>query len=248
MGSENGVDRMDKNKSRTDLLAAGRKKLQQFRQKKDGKGSSSQGKSLKKSSKSEQPEADVDAASTAGKPTGSLVPEGESASPSHVDSNQGVMDSNSTKNSLAPEIDVAAVDSSSVIVTPESGMVETSLACDAVLPPQGGDVPSSVPNEGESTENADAEAARAVPSSTVDIPVLDGETKDADVSVVADVSTLSTLADTEKGETVTVEMDNANREVRLESSASQEVPDTTLIQVRGDQVTDGRCRKQMVQV
>lgn len=196
---------------------------------------------MKKSSKSEQHEADIDAASTAGKPTGSLVPEGESASPSLVDSNQGVMDSNSTENSLASEIDVAAVDTSSVIVTPESGMVETSSACDAVLPPQGGDVPSSVPNEGESTENADAEAARGVPSSTVDIPVLDGETKDADVSVVADVSTLSTLADTDKGETVTVEMDNANREVRLESSASQEVPDTTLIQVRGDQVTDVGC-------
>ncbi|XP_047259763.1 trans-Golgi network-localized SYP41-interacting protein 1 isoform X1 [Capsicum annuum] len=32
---------MDKNKSRTDLLAAGRKKLQQFRQKKDGKGGKS---------------------------------------------------------------------------------------------------------------------------------------------------------------------------------------------------------------
>lgn len=32
---------MDKNKNRTDLLAAGRKKLQQFRQKKDGKGGKS---------------------------------------------------------------------------------------------------------------------------------------------------------------------------------------------------------------
>lgn len=30
MGSENGVDRMDKNKSRTDLLAAGRKKVLVF--------------------------------------------------------------------------------------------------------------------------------------------------------------------------------------------------------------------------
>ncbi|KAL9439839.1 hypothetical protein AB3S75_018663 [Citrus x aurantiifolia] len=230
---------MDKNKSRTDMLAAGRKKLQQFRQKKDGKGSSSQGKSLKKSGKSEQHEADIDAASTAGKPTGSLVPEGESASPSHVDSNLGVMDSNSIENSLAPEIDVAAVDSSSVVVTPESCMVEISLARDAVLSPQGGDVPSSVPNEGERMQNTDTEAARAVPSSTVDIPVLDGETKDADISVVTDGSTQSILADTDKRETVTVEMENANRDGRLESPASQEVPDTTLIQVRGDQEADG---------
>ncbi|KAK4801557.1 hypothetical protein SAY86_022044 [Trapa natans] len=45
---------MDKNKNRTDLLAAGRKKLQQFRQKKDVKVGTSQGKSSKKASKSEQ--------------------------------------------------------------------------------------------------------------------------------------------------------------------------------------------------
>ncbi|PKI61286.1 hypothetical protein CRG98_018312 [Punica granatum] len=55
---------MEKNKNRTDLLAAGRKKLQQFRQKKDGKGETSQGKSTKKPSKSEQLESNaVDAAS-----------------------------------------------------------------------------------------------------------------------------------------------------------------------------------------
>lgn len=38
---------MDKNKNRTDLLAAGRKKLQQYRQKKDGKGGKSSGKGSK---------------------------------------------------------------------------------------------------------------------------------------------------------------------------------------------------------
>ncbi|PKA57560.1 hypothetical protein AXF42_Ash018535 [Apostasia shenzhenica] len=43
---------MDKNKSRTDLLAAGRKKLQQFRQKKDNKGGSSH---VKSSSRASQP-------------------------------------------------------------------------------------------------------------------------------------------------------------------------------------------------
>ncbi|KAK9077808.1 hypothetical protein SSX86_006146 [Deinandra increscens subsp. villosa] len=43
---------MDKNKNRTDLLAAGRKKLQQYRQKKDGKGS-------KSSSKANKPDSDV---------------------------------------------------------------------------------------------------------------------------------------------------------------------------------------------
>ncbi|KAI3505518.1 hypothetical protein L1887_27649 [Cichorium endivia] len=43
---------MDKNKNRTDLLAAGRKKLQQYRQKKDGKGS-------KSSNKANKPDGDV---------------------------------------------------------------------------------------------------------------------------------------------------------------------------------------------
>ncbi|KAK4792788.1 hypothetical protein SAY86_023223 [Trapa natans] len=57
---------MDKNKNRTDLLAAGRKKLQQFRQKKDVKDGTSQGKSQKMASKSEQLESSaVDAASRA---------------------------------------------------------------------------------------------------------------------------------------------------------------------------------------
>ncbi|KAM7264917.1 hypothetical protein ACFE04_002600 [Oxalis oulophora] len=53
---------MDKNKNRTDLLAAGRKKLQQYRQKKDGSSdtSSSRGKSSKKSNKSRQHEHDPD--------------------------------------------------------------------------------------------------------------------------------------------------------------------------------------------
>ncbi|KAF3976060.1 hypothetical protein CMV_000705 [Castanea mollissima] len=60
---------MDKNKSRTDLLAAGRKKLQQYRQKKEGKGSASHGKSSKKSGKSDQHEGDADESSTTPVPT-----------------------------------------------------------------------------------------------------------------------------------------------------------------------------------
>ncbi|KAK8550603.1 hypothetical protein V6N13_119119 [Hibiscus sabdariffa] len=66
---------MDKNKNRTDLLAVGRQKLQQFRKKKDGKGNNSRGKSSKKSKKS-----DADAASSVAKPeVPSLASEGETA-------------------------------------------------------------------------------------------------------------------------------------------------------------------------
>ncbi|PWA93607.1 hypothetical protein CTI12_AA068940 [Artemisia annua] len=55
---------MDKNKNnRTDLLAAGRKKLQQYRQKKDGKGSKSSGKANKP-----DPDVVTDESSSAAKP------------------------------------------------------------------------------------------------------------------------------------------------------------------------------------
>ncbi|KAI4379747.1 hypothetical protein MLD38_006001 [Melastoma candidum] len=57
---------MDKNKSRTDLLAAGRKKLQQFRQKKDGKGNGAHGKSSRKQGKSEQVEDGTEPGATSG--------------------------------------------------------------------------------------------------------------------------------------------------------------------------------------
>ncbi|KAG0466779.1 hypothetical protein HPP92_018359 [Vanilla planifolia] len=51
---------MDKSKSRTDMLAAGRKKLQQFRQKKDNKGGGSLGKSSSKAEKLEKEGAAVE--------------------------------------------------------------------------------------------------------------------------------------------------------------------------------------------
>uniref|UniRef100_M4D479 Uncharacterized protein n=1 Tax=Brassica campestris TaxID=3711 RepID=M4D479_BRACM len=67
-GSKSRVNRMDKKKNRADPLAAGRQKLQQFRQKKadkstdhkkDPKGSTSQGKSSKKSGKKHEPKPDT---------------------------------------------------------------------------------------------------------------------------------------------------------------------------------------------
>lgn len=82
---------MDKNKSRTDLLAAGRKKLQQFRQKKENKGSASHGKTSKKSGKAEQHETDDDASSTTSIPiASSQVTEKEIAA--HDDSDLEIVD------------------------------------------------------------------------------------------------------------------------------------------------------------
>lgn len=105
---------MDKNKNRTDLLAAGRKKLQQYRQKKDGKGSKSSGKANK-------PERDVfvgDSSSVA------------KSSPEQVSATELVELSPqaSTDTSVATNADVAAPDRSSTSVAP----IEVSKVDDSV--------------------------------------------------------------------------------------------------------------------
>lgn len=105
---------MDKNKNRTDLLAAGRKKLQQYRQKKDNK-SSNQGKSLNKASKSEH-EVDADVASSAMKQQRDSPHIPEDDIKLHLDSDKVVVDSpsNPTENSMATQLDVSPVDQSSL--------------------------------------------------------------------------------------------------------------------------------------
>ncbi|KAM5565397.1 trans-Golgi network-localized SYP41-interacting protein 1-like [Rosa sericea] len=152
---------MDKDKSRTDLLAAGRKKLQQFRQKKD-KGSGSQGKSTKKSGKSEQHGAVADAVSTATKPTASTKNSGKSEQheavadavstatkptassqvhdgeiKSAVGSNSGTVntsESNSVENSADSDTSVAVAGPSAVLIPQEKSVVETELGENAESP------------------------------------------------------------------------------------------------------------------
>ncbi|KAK3213053.1 hypothetical protein Dsin_017759 [Dipteronia sinensis] len=233
----------DKNKSRSDLLKAGRKKLQQFREKKDGKGgssSSSHGKSSKKASKSDQHQSDTDAASSATMSTISSLPEVEDVS--NVDSDLRVVDSDLMENSLAPETDVASVDPSSVVITPEEGIVDASLAHDTELPPlQSGvsDADSTVPKNKESTQIVDAEESRAMPSATLGAPVLEGETKHADNSGITNLTASSASVDTAEE---VAEMDTVNGKEREELLPSQKViPDTFLIQSSGDQVTDVGC-------
>ncbi|KAF5461547.1 hypothetical protein F2P56_017634 [Juglans regia] len=60
----NGTDWMDKNMTRIDLLSAGRKKLQQFHQKKESKISTGHRKSSRKYGEAEQHEPDAGASST----------------------------------------------------------------------------------------------------------------------------------------------------------------------------------------
>lgn len=117
---------MDKNKSRTDMLAAGRKKLQQYRQKKDGKGSSSHAKSSKKFSKSEQLEPNADEVSNIANST--ETPQVlEAVSPK--DSDMGVLDSSvshSTESLATSHVDIVAVDSLSMSITPETALDDSS--------------------------------------------------------------------------------------------------------------------------
>ncbi|GFZ08220.1 hypothetical protein Acr_20g0000280 [Actinidia rufa] len=118
---------MDKNKNRTDLLAAGRKRLQQFRQKKDSKGSKSSG----KAGKSER-DSDADAAPDAAKPAAALlhVPDAEVRPVNESDA--VVVDSSSVTlsrdSSQSADMYIATIDPLSVVVVPETGSVTTTLA------------------------------------------------------------------------------------------------------------------------
>lgn len=234
VGSKNGVDRnrMDKNKSRTDLLAAGRKKLQQFRQKKDGKGSGS-GKSTKTSDKSEKHEADADVVSSATKPTAvPQTPEGETES--RVDANlENINSSGSHSGEISTASDINAAAPSAVPITHERNAVETLIYQNAESASQEVgfskcDVNFSATNMGESTGGTDAEVARI--SSLDSSHVMDsrGLAKDANMSISVDVSAQPTSVD-----------DTDQTKGRDEESLppSQNI-NTSLVQEREDQVTD----------
>ncbi|XP_022728943.1 golgin subfamily A member 4 isoform X2 [Durio zibethinus] len=223
---------MDKNKSRTDLLAAGRKKLQQFRQKKDGKGSSSQGMSSKRSNKSEQHESDAGAASSVAKPkVSSQVSEGEVAA---VD----LAALQSMESSLPSGLDTTAVVSSLEPIASATVNVKTVVAHNAGVPTDlvalgECDVDSSVPNGGESTQSVDSLTSTEIPCSPEDIPAFEGETKD-DV-----VPHPSASVDNMEGTVVKLDLAGVNKEMGQNPLLSQDYfPDISLSQARGDQVTD----------
>ncbi|XP_058203627.1 trans-Golgi network-localized SYP41-interacting protein 1 isoform X3 [Rhododendron vialii] len=114
----------DKNKNRTDLLAAGRKKLQQFRQKKDGKSSKSSGKAAKS-------EHDIDAdAASAAKPAAALLQVPDAVVSSVHDSNEGFVDipvAYSHGHSQSNDVDIADIDPLSVGLMLEASSVPTTL-------------------------------------------------------------------------------------------------------------------------
>ncbi|XP_012076353.1 centromere protein F isoform X2 [Jatropha curcas] len=181
---------MDKNKNRTDMLAAGRKKLQQFRQKKDSKGGSSQGKSSKKSSSPGQHESYMDSVSnTANSAALPLVLEQKPVS--QMDSNLGVLDSSvshSIENSMPPYIDIAAVDPMSIPIRTETSPTDNAnmdngamegneTNIDMLAPPAIVETTSSVEMESRNTE---AEESLHTPDMSLICARVDQVTDEAD--------------------------------------------------------------------
>uniref|UniRef100_A0A7N0R8J7 Uncharacterized protein n=1 Tax=Kalanchoe fedtschenkoi TaxID=63787 RepID=A0A7N0R8J7_KALFE len=131
---------MDKSKSRTDLLAAGRKKLQQFRQKKDGKGSgsssssSSHGKSSKKHGKVEKHDVNADSVSSDDRRSESSHFTGDEAGQQHGNSSLTKVDSSVSlsMDDVTPETDANESDRSSVILGHETDVDD--VACKSELP------------------------------------------------------------------------------------------------------------------
>ncbi|CAI8605805.1 unnamed protein product [Vicia faba] len=160
---------MDKSKSRTDLLAAGKKKLQQYRQKKDNKdnkGGSSRGKSSKKSSKHQLPESDADTDAASVTSTGSSqVTDGnvETNSDSNVVITEPIESQSLASSTAADNVD-PSVDSSSVVKTSDTGE-ETDLDSNAKFALQGRGVHEkdselSVEDQRGSSQNIGANVAK----------------------------------------------------------------------------------------
>ena len=213
------------------------RQLQQFRQKKDGKGSGS-GKSTKKSSKSEKHEADADAVSSATKPTAlTQAPEGETES--RVDANLeniSTSGSHSGEISTASDIDVASAAPSAVPITHEGNAVDTLIDKNAELASQEvgfsqHDVNFSATNDGESTAGTDAEEARVGSLDTSHVMDSGGLAKDANMSVPVDVSAQPTSVDN-------TDQTKGRDEEPLPSPESI---NTSLVQEREDQVTNVGC-------
>ncbi|TKY58240.1 sporulation-specific protein 15 isoform X4 [Spatholobus suberectus] len=249
VGSKNGVDRrMDQSKSRNDLLAAGRKKLQQFRQKKDSKGGSSRGKSSKQAGK---PESDSDAASSASISTGSSqVTDGNVEAGSHsnvVDTESS--ESQSVANSLAPDNIDPSVDSSSVVTTYDIGD-ETVLESNAELAHQvhgvyENDSMLSTQDQGKIAQDIGADVPEDVSLRTSNSLVPEGgatyDHASAPVAILSPPASVTNVV----GESVADEREGEKREELL--ILSEDIPDTFVMETREDQEADGLDMKESCQ-
>ncbi|MBA0603978.1 hypothetical protein Godav_016672, partial [Gossypium davidsonii] len=197
--------------------------LQQFRQKKDGKGSSSKGKSSKKSKKPEQHGSESDATNPVAKQTALLQ-----VSEEETTAGDSTVSQSAEKSSLPSGLDTAAfVSPVESIVSEETGNTETLAAHNDGLPAEVVTlVDFSVPNGEQSTQTVDSMTSTEIRSSSTDIPVLKGEIKHYNVLHP------SASVDTKEGTVV-------NKEMGQNSLLSaDDLPDNYLSQARGDQITD----------
>ncbi|KAK7260772.1 hypothetical protein RIF29_27069 [Crotalaria pallida] len=245
---------MDRSKNRTDLLAAGRKKLQQFRQKKDSKGSSSRGKSSKKSSKHQQHESDADADADAASgnstsATSSQVTDGnvENDNDSNVVITES-LESQSLANSLAPDNIDPSVDSSSVAITYDTGVeTEDDSNSKLVLQTQGGnDYELSVKDAGESARNSGADVTQDVFLEASDSLGSEGGATNDHVSAPGDILSPPVSVKAAVDESVPVEREGEKREESL--ILSVDIPHPSLMQTREDQEPDGLDMKKSDQM
>ncbi|KAF9661989.1 hypothetical protein SADUNF_Sadunf18G0006600 [Salix dunnii] len=224
--------------------------LQQFRQKKDSKGSSSHGRSSKNSTMSEKHESDADEASSTGKAAGlKQVREWEVKSQSDSDSGRVVSLVSSSSGAPDVNVDVVAVDPP-IPLTAETRVAETALGHDAGSAVEEGlvdenHIDSSKPYEGESSQSIDDKAARVVPLGSSDSPDSEAKTKHDDAFVSVDVSAPHKSIGTMDGTTVTGDTESQDGEDSMRPLPSQaDTPDTSSIPARGDQEADGLDSKQ----
>uniref|UniRef100_A0A1J3ILL0 Uncharacterized protein n=2 Tax=Noccaea caerulescens TaxID=107243 RepID=A0A1J3ILL0_NOCCA len=241
---------MDKKKNRSDPLAAGRQKLQQFRQKKadkstdhkkDPKASTSQGKSSKKSGKSEKHERKSDTSAVSDEPEApSNVAAGGATS--HANIGEVVVDSPQTSaNALAHE-DVPVHGSSSEPDTRQPGNTSSTSDSGAELRKEvvnsENDISIPLSTEEESMKSIDSGAAGTVDSLTAGPADSEKGTTHDDASISVDVI-IAASGNLAEGEGVEVASGSGYVEnPHQPSSLHAFIPDVSLIRARGDQVTD----------
>ncbi|XAR71456.1 hypothetical protein NMG60_11028718 [Bertholletia excelsa] len=207
---------MDKNKNRSDLLAAGRKKLQQFRQKKDNKGSTSSA----KAGKSERKD-DADMASAAVKSAAVLVKASDDGR-SLQDLDAKEIDSSmahSMDNAEANFVHNATADPLPETVVAEAVTITGALASDVELPPENtrldeSTMKLSVGKEQDrfgSTITDSDEGVSPTSSGNSKSVISDMSSIHSDIPVVVDSSPLPDLVGATKPVTITDEAERVCR-------------------------------------
>ncbi|KAJ0251826.1 Nucleoporin [Hirschfeldia incana] len=237
---------MDKKKNRGDPLAAGRHKLQQFRQKKadkkDPKGSTSQGKSSKKSAKSDKHEPKPDASAVseeAGAP--SDVAAGGGGATSHVKIGEEVVDPPQTSETAAAHEDVLVDASSSELDMLQPGNTTATSDGGAELRNEvansESDISIPLSTEEENVKSIDIGVAGTVDSLPDDpADTKKGVTHDEASSISVD-GIFAASENLAEGQRFEVESRSGNVEMQHPpSSLPGSIPDASLICERGDQV------------